>query len=330
MRLYLFLLLLASALLTSCNPDPESGPRIDLVGGNRFLSFSRVSSIPGDTFTTRVFVDTRDGTEAPLKRLSITVNYLPGLYPYAYPAVGYNRDSIPKQPASIVFLDSLLTGPQAQAVAFQFRAGTRTTSGQEDWVFTAEDINGKKNSRSFRLTLRNNDSLRLAYHSYTILLPAPLTPDSRSYLSLRSGLAFAPFALRQQPPNQALIDVAYLPLRDGGRALAALNDNLLGLNNSLLNAGNWLNRRVTELRSTSLDSTGFSRADTPELITRAFEAGIQTTPSTRTSALQIRGAANRVIAFRTAAPNPKVGLIFIQSFPTAPLPAIRMQVRILK
>lgn len=333
MRIYLLLLLAASTLLASCALDDGSGPRIDLVGGTRFLSAGRTitttsgtTTVP-DTFTTRVFAERRDD-EAELNRLRIRVEYAPTPYPYIYPAVGFNPDSIPKEPASIVYLDTLLTGVQRQSVAFQFTANTRTTSGREKWVFTAYDADNKAKERSFTQVLRNNDSASIAYHRYTVLLPAPITQYSRSNLALLPGLTLPPNALRKRPENQQLIDLAYLPLANGERALASPTDELLIRTNALFRTDNWSMRRNTVLRGTDLDSAGFAGAVTREVFQTLFTNGQALANLTRTGALVARGTTRRVFAFKTA--SDKYGLIFIQSFPTVPTPGIKLQVRIMK
>ncbi|WP_375434652.1 hypothetical protein [uncultured Hymenobacter sp.] len=316
--------------------EDESGPRVDLVGGSRFLSASRTvttasnTAALADTFTTRVFAERQDDG-AELNRLVIAVEYSPTPYPYVYPTTtAFNPNDIPKEPASIVYLDTTLTRQQRQSVAFQFTANTRTTSGREKWVFTAYDADNKKKERSFTLVLRNSDSLRVAaYHRYTILLPAPTTPYSRSSLALLPGLALPPNALRGRPENQELIDLAYLPLADGERALAAPNDAQLMRTNALFNASNWLKRRHTSLRGTDWDSARFANATTTEAFQNAFNDGQILPSGTRTEALRARGI-GRVLAFKTDEGSARYGLIFIQSFLTAPTPAIKMQVRITK
>lgn len=336
MRFYLPLLLFASALLTSCSLDDESGPRIDLVGGSRFLSASRTTTTSAnsvalaDTFATRVFAERRaDGAE--LNRMRIVVEYSPTPYPYAYPTTtAFNPDSIPKEPASIVYLDTVLTGPQRQSVAFQFRTNTRTTSGREKWVFTAYDADNKEKERSFTLVLRNSDSARIAYHRYAVLLPAPTTSNSNSSIALLPGLTLPSTALRRHPENQELIDLAYLPLANGERALATPNDPELIRTNSLYNNTNWSKRRNTELRLANLDSVGFAGATTADVFQAAFTSGRVPVVATRSNALIARGTTDRVLAFRTGSSPAKYGLIFIQSFLTAPTPAIKMQVRIAK
>lgn len=336
MRFHLLLFLFASALLTSCTLDDESGPRVDLVGGTRFLSASRTvttaanTSALADTFTTRVFAENR-GDGAELDHLVIAVEYSPTPYPYIYPTTtAFRFDSIPKEPASIVYLDTVLTGKQRQSVAFQFTANTRTTSGREKWVFKAYDADGKSNERSFTLVLRNSDSIRVAaYHSYTVILPAPTTPYSRSSISLLSGLTLPPNALRRRPENQELIDLAYLPLINGDRALASPDDPELVRTSRLFNPTNWLSRRTTLVRSTDLDSSRFAGAVDTATFRALFRSGVTPTIRTRTNALRARGT-GRVFAFQTSDVPARYGLIFIQSFLTAPTPAIKMQVRITK
>jgi len=324
MRLYL-LLLLAPVLLASCNPDPDPGPRVDLVGSTRFLSSSRSSSVAADTFTTRVFADKRNDADPDLRRLLITVEYKPMRNPYVYPNVGFDYGSIPSD-APLVFLDSMLTGAQRQAVAFQFTANTRSTPGREIWRFKAEneDGQGEETQRSFTLRYRPTtaDSL-LPYHRYDMVLPAPTAPGSRSYLSLLPGLSLPSYSLRQIPDNRQLIDLVYLNLPDGGRALASPTDLLFKARTSF-----WTTeRRQTQLRATALDSAGFLGVATQAGLEAAFAAGTPFGEVTHTDPLTIRGG-RRVIAFRTA--DNKTGLIFIRALPTTPVAAISMQVRVTK
>ncbi|MBO0360890.1 hypothetical protein J0X19_23220 [Hymenobacter sp. BT186] len=322
MRLYLLSFLLASALLASCNPEPSAGPRVALVGSSRFLSASRSSTVPGDTFSTRVFADKYDPNDADLSRLLITVEYIRSRNPYVYPSTGFEANDVPNDAGQLIFLDSVLTGEQQQSVAVQFQAGTRTTSGREIWRFKADDVDGESNEGGFTLRLRNADSL-LTYHRYTTILPAPISYQSRSYISLLSGLALPSFSLRQHPENQSLIDLVYLPLPNGGRALATPQDPTF-TNRSTF----WTNRRATKLRATALDSAAFTAATTPAQLEAAFAAP-NGTLITSTGALPSRGA-GRVFAFQTADSPAKTGLVFVQSIITVPTPAIRMQVRITK
>jgi hypothetical protein len=290
------------------------------------ISSDRIISVPGDTFSTRIFAEKNDD-EAELNRLRIEVNYTPPPNPFIYPATGYDPVERYKENTTLIYLDTVLTGKQRQSVAFQFTTNTRTTSGRERWTFTAFDAEGKQNSRSFQLKLRNIDST-LTYHRYSVLLPAPTTRYSRSSLALLPGLTFPPNALRSRPENQALVDLAYLPLANGDRALASPNDEQLIRVNSLFSAGNWPSRRVTQLRRSTLDSAGFATSTTTEAFQQAFNGGVLPVVPTRTDPLVARGTTQRVFAFRTA--DEKYGLIFIQSFPTVPTAAIKMQVRIMK
>jgi hypothetical protein len=322
MRPYLLFFTLGSALLAACNPEPSAGPRVALVGSSRFLSASRSSTTPGDTFSTRVFADKYDPDDADLERLIISVEYIRSRNPYLYPSTGFDFDKVPEDTGRLIFLDSVLTGEQQQSVAFQFQAGTRTTTGKEKWRFQANDVDGESNEGGFTLVLRNADSL-LTYHRYTTILPAPINYRSRSYISLLSGLALPSFSLRQHPENQDLIDLVYLTLPSGGRALATPNDPVFKNRSAF-----WRTRRATQLRTTTLDSAAFTATTTPAQLEAAFTA-VSGNAVTSTAALPSRGT-GRVFAFRTADSPAKTGLIFVQSLITVPTPAIRMQVRITK
>ncbi|WBA41299.1 hypothetical protein [Hymenobacter canadensis] len=318
MRHRLLPLLASPLLLAGCNPEPNPGPRIDLVGSTTppLLSASRSSTVPADTFTTRVFAESRDTVNGPaLTRLRITVDYFRNRNPYIYPNP-FDPDRVPTEKEPLVYLDSLLPAGK-RATVFQYTGGTRSTSGKETWTFQVEDTEGASNQRSYLLTLRNVDSL-LTYHRYTLRLQAPLTRQSRSYLALSAGLALPAFALGPRTAqNRDSIDVVYLPLAAGARALAAPADPALTLSN-------WTTRRRTEFRTTTLDEAAFTAADSPPELLAAFAAGAPLTPSTNTGALVI----GRTIAFRTA--SNKTGLIYVDAFPTAPRAAVQLRVRITK
>lgn len=312
MRFSPILLLLFA--LAACNPDPKPGPRLDLVGSTRFLSADRASTTPADTFTTRFYAEMRGRDAASLKALRVRVRYTPTRNPIDYPTP-YDADRAPQDPGPLTYLDSLLPAGQREA-AFQFTANTRTTSGVEQWVFEAEDTDGNVTQRTFRLRLRNADST-LVYHRYTLRVSAPTGPGARSYVALLPGLALPPYALRNRPDNQALIDVAYVPLASNAPSLAVPTDPLAQL-------GNWANRRATQLRRTTLNEEAFNSADTAGELQAAFTNGTDFATATNTGPL----VRNQVVAFRTA--DNKTGLLFIQEFPTAPTAAILMRVRITK
>ena len=250
------------------------------------------------------------------------MEYIRSRNPYLYPSTGYDPDDVPEDIGRLIFLDTVLTGEQQQSIAFQFQAGTRTTSGREIWRFQANDVDGESNEGGFTLRLRNADSL-LTYHRYTTILPAPTNYRSRSYISLLPGLALPSFSLRQHPENQNLIDLVYLTLPNGGRALATPNNPTFKDRSAF-----WTNRRATKLRATTLDSAAFTAAADSAQLVSAFNAA-NVNLITSTGALPSRGA-GRVFAFQTADAPAKTGLIFVQSIITVPTPAIRMQVRITK
>jgi hypothetical protein len=327
MRLRPFLLLASPLLLLAgCNPEPNPGPRIDLVGSTTpaLLSADRSSTTPADTFTTRVFAEARDTLNGPaLTRLRITVDYSPNRNPYVYPTnTAFNPDLVPKETTPFVYLDSVLA-PGKRAAVFQYTAVTRSTSGQETWTFQVEDTEGASNKRSYRLTLRNADSL-LTYHRYTLRLQAPRTRGSRSYLTLLSGLALPAFALgATTAQNRDSIDVVYVPLGVGARGLAAPADPTVPLA-----AWSPTSKRATEFRRTAPGFTfnNFTEADTAPELLAVFNAATAFAPSTRTGVL----TKGQVVAFRTAGAKPKVGLLYVEDFPTAPQAAILVQVRITK
>ena len=115
MRFWSFLLF--SVLLSGCNPEPNPGPRIDLVGSTSpaFLSSDRLSTTPADTFTTRLFAEARDTVNGPaLTRLRITVDYTPTRNPYTYPTTtAFDPALVPKDTLPLVYLDSVLAPANA-------------------------------------------------------------------------------------------------------------------------------------------------------------------------------------------------------------------------
>lgn len=322
MPLRLLLLLLFPVVLAGCNPDPNPGPRIDLVGSTSppFLSSSRLSSLPADTFTTRVFAEARDNENGPaLTRLRITVDYTPNRNPYIYPtSTAFDPALVPKENQPLVFLDSVLA-PGQRSIAFQYRAVTRSTTGRERWTFQVEDVEGRTSQRAYQLTLRNTDSAQV-FHRYPLRLQAPLARTSRSFVMLSSGIVLPAFAVGPSPSqaaNRDSIDLVYQSITGGQPGLAAPADPTLTLTG-------WPRKRATEFRRTALNATDFGNTDTvPELLA-AFAAGTAFTPSTRTGSL----SKAQVVAFRTA--TGKTGLLLVEDFATAPATAILMQVRITK
>ncbi|MCC2545870.1 hypothetical protein LJY25_05395 [Hymenobacter sp. BT175] len=284
---FLFCLLGLAGLLTGCG-DPATGPRLDLVGSSRFISADRALTSPADTLTAKVYAEARDDNQQ-LRRLRITV--------------GYNDET------PLVYLDSALNRRDA---LFLLSFGSRTTSGRETWRFEAEDTDGQKASRSFRVRLRNPDST-LVYHRYTVRLQAPGTPYARPYLDLARGLAFPSYTVRTNAEAQQAVDLIYLPLAAGGPVLAAPADPQSGLN--------WPGRRRTLLRVTSLSQSAFTNTDTSEELEAAYTSNLSS-PVTRTPALT-KGA---VLAFITA--DSRYGLLYVADVLASPVPALVLNVRI--
>jgi len=306
-RLLLLTLPLLS-LLTACS-DAEEGPYLGLVGSSRYTSSNRTIATPGDTVTFKLYGGLRKGGQ-PLSHVRIFVTYAPIKNPLSYPQ-GYNPLQAPADP-EMTYLDSALPAASREFV-IQTTLNSRTTSGREQWRFEAEDTDGRKVSRGFRLQLRNIDSA-LTYHRYTAQLQAPNpVGNRRSFLALLSGLTLPHYTVRTDAANQALIDLVYVTT-PSGICLAAPNDALTGLK--------WM-PRTTALRATSLTTTNFAEADTnDELIARFNNA---TTPSTTHTEPLAKG---NIYAFRTA--DTRSGLIYVQDIITTPIPTVLLQVRTTK
>lgn len=306
-------------LLAACEPSLQPGPRVDLVGSSRFTTADRRLTAPGDTVAAKVYAEADD---SPLQRLTITAEYVPVPEPVFYDPP-YDLDDPPRR--TITYLDSLLTGPDAQRVAFQHVLGARTTAGLEVWRYQATDEEGRTGGRGFRLRLGRADSIQ-AYHSYTVPLQLPAAArvagaaGLRSFLALREGLVFPKFSVYNRPENQALIDVVYLPQRrTGAPTLATAPDDTLALK--------WPARRGTLIRGTSLNANTFAGVATADGFTAAFTQGTAFTPRATSTGPLTKG---QVIAFQTPAPDSKYGLILVQDVITTGIRTLVLQVRVAK
>ncbi|RYU78413.1 hypothetical protein [Hymenobacter persicinus] len=307
-RLLLFAPLLLHLLACS---KQDSGPRLDLVGSTRYTSFDRTISTPGDTVTFKLYSDVRSA-DKPLKAVRIFVTYAPVKNPLNYPA-GYDATKAPADP-EFTFLDSTMPA-SAREFVLQTTINARTTSGREQWRFEAEDVDGNRVSRGFRLQLRNADSLRLNYHRYTAQLQAPGDGNRRSFLALLPGLTLPRYTVRTNAANQALIDLVYAS-DAAGIYLAAPNDPIIK------HTKGW--NRSTEFRNTGIDQNGFNSTDTEQELISAFGGASELTPKTRTGPI----AKGRVYAFLTT--EKKYGLLYVQDILTAPVPTVLLQVHITK
>lgn len=333
MLLRFSLWLLLGTLLTACQPDLESGPLLDFVGGSRYTAYTRVITTPADTLTFKIFAATTkaqsgDTADAPnLTNMRITVKYSPRATP-----INYNTLSAPNlfypygRGDSIVVFDQTM---KRKSFAFQNTFSTRSTPGRETWRFDSTDDQGNTSTTSFRITVRPTTSdSTLTYHRYTIGLQAPRTFTSRSYLALLPGLTFPRYVGSQtDSPGTAysevykLIDLVYLPGVDNSIILASPSSVPTQL--SSLWPTDSTTRRTTRLRNTTLNASTFAAAASPADLTAAYNGS--TSPVTKSTDALVKG---RVYAFRTQ--GGQFGLIYVENIITTPIPAARLQVHITK
>ncbi|MBW3128106.1 hypothetical protein [Hymenobacter profundi] len=328
MLLRFSLWLLLGTLLTACQPDLDSGPLLDFVGGSRYTAYTRIINTPADTLTYKIFAATTkaqngDTADAPnLTKMRVTVTYNPRLNPVDYIGLSIS-DHYNTGDTLVVFERSM----KRKTFAFQNTFSTRSTSGHETWRFESTDEDGNKSTTSFRVTLRNADST-LAYHRYTVGLQAPRTPTSRSYLALLPGLTFPRYiGFRADSTGVAysdvygLIDLIYVPRADNAAVLASPSAELVPL--SALWPKGSSTRRITLLRSTSLNASTFAAAASTADLTAAYNNS--TSPiNPQTETLKKGG----VYAFRTQ--EDKFGLIYVENLTTTPIPSAKLQVHIMR
>ncbi|MBC6612973.1 hypothetical protein H8B15_18775 [Hymenobacter sp. BT507] len=321
-------LMLGTLVLTACQPDLESGPLLDFVGGSRYTAYTRIINTPADTLTYKIFAATTkaqgsDTADAPnLTNMRVTVTYTPRLNPVDY--IGLSVPDLYTRGDTLVVFNQKM---RRKTFAFQNTFSTRSTSGRETWKFEATDEDGNTSTTSFRITLRNADST-LAYHRYTVGLQAPRTFTSRSYIALLPGLTFPRYIGSQtDSPGvpysdvYGLIDLVYLPGAANSIVLASPSDSTLSL--STLWPRDSTKRRTTLLRSTNLNASTFAAASSPNDLTTAYNNG--TTPTAVRTETLVKG---RVYAFRTQ--DAKFGLIYVENIITTPIPAAKLQVHITK
>ena len=214
----------------------------------------------------------------------------------------------------LTMLDQELVSP----VQFRFTPtfGVRSTSGTERWTYTVTDAAKHTSTRTYRLTVRKADSAAV-YQGYT-LLPT-LRPDSlaRTYFALRSGLLLPGFAVKNQPVNQALID------------LVAVNDKgVISLEAPAVAAlpSSWAvsHRRATTLRRTTLDATKFTAVVTAAGLATEYNNAPPAPDSLRSG--QLTDAV--VLAFRTE--EGYYGLLSVGKPTLTPFPAFSCAVRMQK
>ena len=318
MRSYplLFLSLLFLSLLTACGSGPTSGPRVDFIGTSRFTTSDRLLTTPGDTITSFLYADNRGENNPLLKRFRITVNYEPGPGPI-YHVQG--RGTAPGN-LEITYLDSALS---LNEFVFLHQFSSRTTSGRETWRFEAEDAGNDKAGRSYILTTRRADSTAFI-QTYSVLLQAPASRAGarRSYLDARDGLTFAGYSAASNPSVQALVDLVYVPIANGGFSLASPNDPTAQARLNISTAA-WPNARKTEVRLTNLTAAQFAEQNTEQLLFSGFNDAPLSSANITASL-----AEKKVVAFNTA--DGRKGLILVDDILDTAIPTVRLQVRVTK
>ena len=333
------------ALLGACSKT-TAPVQLDFIGTAALTSGSKTVSA-NDTLTTRAYAV---GNNQPLKRLRITVKYAPGLSPIDYPVPLSSYD--PKNgpvAEELVYLDSLIAplatsdnnGHSLSEYLFVNQFTARSTSGTEQWQYTATDAVGESASRAYRLTVCKPDSAAV-YHSYiTLLRPVPQNdttrkarfarPAGRVFLSLRTGLLLPKYAVLNQEAsvqgNQERIDLIALSPNGTSVSLSAPADTRV----LALNAARWPNtatsRRATELRATTLSGTDFGSANTKAFFDAAFNGGTAFANPYNTGAL----AKSQVVAFRvTEGTAVYTGLLLVSDLILGSAPKLTCAVKVLK
>lgn len=318
-----FLLVVASVfLLAGC--AQVSGPlKLYFISSARFTSGNRANVTAGDTLATSLYAVTNAGSRqtGTLTNFRAVVTYTPRREPFAYPALLNQFIATPPADPEIVYLDTTL-----RSANFLFTPvfGVRTTSGSENWTFTATDSEGNTSARSFITTVRYADSLKL-YHSYILKLRVPATQRTdRRFIDLKSGIALPAYSVMGSVPNptlQQLTDIVILP---NGLSLAS-PDTLEAL--QPFSQARWAtsNRRRTRFRLTTLLPADFTGTqDTTAIINQFAGAG---------RAYLRTLARDQVYAFQAHRPTgrPIYGLMRVLSVPNGTTAVgLQLEVRLAK
>ncbi|MBO2010411.1 hypothetical protein [Hymenobacter negativus] len=339
------LLLCLPVVLAACSKT-ASPVRLDFIGATGLTSGNRTVNA-SDTLTTRAYAEGNDNN---LTHMRITVKYEPTRNPIIYPSpiTSYDPKGTPDDD-ELVFADSAIVGkkdgsnpPRGGAFLFLNKFTARSTSGTEQWQYTATDVTGASAARAFRLTIRNRDSA-LVYHRYTaylrpVIRQSSLTEDyvqrrdqTRVFMSLRSGLMLPKYALINNDnsllANQSLVDLICVAKNTTTVILTTPAETNTA--NLLLNSTTWpeANRRHTELRSTSLSDTDFSNASTTDAFNLAFTNGLAYTSPFSTTPL----AKGQVIAFRVVENNQNyTGLLLVSDIVFGSSPRITCSIKVQK
>jgi hypothetical protein len=309
-------------LLAGC--AQVSGPlKLYFISSARFTSGNRARVAPGDTLATSLYAvtDAANRQVARLTRFRAVVAYTPRREPFAYPVPLSLFIAAPGADPEVVYLDTTLTVPN---FLFTPVFGVRTTSGSENWTFTARDSEGNTSARSFITTVRNIDSLKL-YHNYILKLRVPATQKSdRRFIDLKSGLALPAYSVLGSvlnPTLQQLTDLVVLP---NGLSLVS-PDTLEAL--QPFSPARWptTNRSKTRFRLTTLLPADFTGAqDTAAIRTQFAGAG---------RAYLRTLAVNQIYAFQAHKPDKSAvyGLMRVASVPNGTTAVgLQLEIRLAK
>jgi hypothetical protein len=267
-----FLVVVVSVLLLAGCAQVSGPLKLYFISSARFTSGNRARVAPGDTLATSLYAvtDAANRQVARLTNFRAVVTYTPRREPFAYPVPLSLFIATPGADPEVVYLDTTLAVPN---FLFTPVFGVRTTSGSENWTFTARDSEGNTSARSFITTVRYTDSLKL-YHNYILKLRVPATQKSdRRFIDLKSGLALPAYSVLGSvlnPTLQQLTDLVVLP---NGLSLAS-PDTLEKIQPFSQARWDTNNRSKTRFRLTTLLPADFTGTqDTAAIRTQFAGAG---------------------------------------------------------
>ena len=318
-----FLLVVVSVfLLAGC--AQVSGPlKLYFISSARFTSGNKAGIAPGDTLATSLYAvtDAANRQVAHLTNFRAVITYTPRRESFAYPVPLSLFIAAPGADVEVVYLDTMLTEPN---FLFTPVFGVRTTSGSENWTFTAHDSDKNSSARSFIVAVRYADSLRL-YHNYILKLRVPATQKSdRRFIDLKSGIALPAYSVMGTPINPTLQQLTDLIVLPNGLSLVS-PDTLEKIQAFSSARWNVNNRSKTRFRLTTLLPVDFTGAQDTAAIRTQF-AG--------TGRAYLRTlAVNQVYAFQAHRPDKTAvyGLMRVASVPNGTTAVgLRLEIRLAK
>ncbi|GAB3875179.1 hypothetical protein GCM10028824_29920 [Hymenobacter segetis] len=337
------LLLCLPVLLAACSKT-DRPVQLDFVGISTLTSSNKTVQ-PNDTLTTRVYAV---GNDNALKRLKITVTYLPGIKPIIYPVPLSSYDPTKNAPDSkeITYLDSLIqpiagssSGHDISETLFVNQFAARATSGTEQWQYTATDVAGATASRAYRLTARKADSA-VVVHSFTaVLRPVPrravvargVRDRSRVFLNLQYGLLLPKYAVLNQErsveANQTLVDLICVAGGTGTTLSLVAPANTDTAICKLPAVWATASRHATGLRLTTLTSDQFSKAVAADFTT-SYDSSPAFKPNAFATGALTKG---QVLAFKISdGTTDRYGLLLVSDLVLGSAPVLNCSVRVQK